>query len=633
MASVNTIRHLLPQHAATLLATTRLELAPATVYVPEVTGRAFRSVVVRVYARDGQQTAVNMTANTIGVKLGNGVWNDAIVTDTIGHSTDHQSWLFSRDVTAEFAANFGTGVSQLVQVAVQFDGIATQNISVALEITYEYDESAAPTRIKTVHIPLESLSGTVGQTLTAVGSFPALNTFLPEAGKVLRQVALEVTCRTGASSNVEAQLALAFDAEAEVLDDLHVSDLTTSVIYVRNWVRDDLDSAVAHTLSARSTASSHPFSCFAAVLVVTYEYDEATTTTVLNSLRLPAIEEPGFIGRSAAPSRAKVEVFIHEPGPITLQRSALAFLWNANGQCTLAVQAGAQASARSYFHAQGNADCMFTALHGLDADSAAGAAWTLARGRNVLDVVFWGTNSSFPWITNCTALFYLNYTSAKAAAGTHAHAHTTAHLLAATGGDATQQDVPAVAPTLPTGDHFVVSAGIMLDLCAGGAASGLGLSITAQVLANEGDGGGWTQAYAGHATQDNEVYTVRSYARCRTLFRRYLQDPDPARLALGAAREYRRVAVDTPSRAALLLLLTLHQHKYTVSGNVEGYTGDGSGITVDLHRAASDEHIGRTTTAVGGSFSLPWYDDTEDVYVQADVPGVGAGRSAVGRAS
>jgi hypothetical protein len=75
------------------------------------------------------------------------------------------------------------------------------------------------------------------------------------------------------------------------------------------------------------------------------------------------------------------------------------------------------------------------------------------------------------------------------------------------------------------------------------------------------------------------------------------------------------------------IFFTYHTISRTISGTVSGYTGDGSGITVEAHRTDNDEKIGSTTTAAGGTYSITWYDDTINCYAQARQDATHVGRS------
>ena len=66
---------------------------------------------------------------------------------------------------------------------------------------------------------------------------------------------------------------------------------------------------------------------------------------------------------------------------------------------------------------------------------------------------------------------------------------------------------------------------------------------------------------------------------------------------------------------------------YVVTGTVTGYTGDGSGIAVGVHRVDTGELIGSAATSVGGWFYFEAADDTTALFVQARQSDTLVGRS------
>lgn len=76
-----------------------------------------------------------------------------------------------------------------------------------------------------------------------------------------------------------------------------------------------------------------------------------------------------------------------------------------------------------------------------------------------------------------------------------------------------------------------------------------------------------------------------------------------------------------------MLYITYHAITYAVSGTISGYTGDGSGIVVDVHRADTDEKVLSGITAAGGGFSLTWYDNVVTLFAQAIQDATHVGRS------
>jgi hypothetical protein len=75
-------------------------------------------------------------------------------------------------------------------------------------------------------------------------------------------------------------------------------------------------------------------------------------------------------------------------------------------------------------------------------------------------------------------------------------------------------------------------------------------------------------------------------------------------------------------------VITYHSITYTVSGTVSGSSG--GTVTLNLHRATSGEKILSTTRTGNGTYTFTWYDNTEDLFVEARESGTLLGRSDTG---
>jgi hypothetical protein len=78
----------------------------------------------------------------------------------------------------------------------------------------------------------------------------------------------------------------------------------------------------------------------------------------------------------------------------------------------------------------------------------------------------------------------------------------------------------------------------------------------------------------------------------------------------------------------LMAITTYHGITFTASGNVINYTGDGSGITVTVHRSDTGEKIATATTAIGGAYTVTEVFDTNITHFsEARQDGTHLGRS------
>ena len=232
-----TIEYAFPLNTASVASATLRTFTAITVNIPETTSRTFRSVIVDFSSQDGGAAAASTTAILTNVQIGAVAVSANTVTQTITNSGENQSFHFLRDATAYFQTNF-TGTSQTVTVGITNTGNVTQNASAKIIITYEYDDSAATTRIKTVKIPIDGNNGALTNAYVNVGGLasqiPALDTFLPEASKVYRSIFFEMLVHTGASVVTTSTLDVSYNGGAATVADLtYASTLNTDISYRR----------------------------------------------------------------------------------------------------------------------------------------------------------------------------------------------------------------------------------------------------------------------------------------------------------------------------------------------------------------------------------------------------------------
>lgn len=606
-------------------------LSGITLYVPETGSRAFKSVALVLFARDDQGAAATLSDITVGLSLGAAA-PQSYSAASFGATGEAQSWHFLWDVTGYFAANFGTGTSQTCGLTVTPTGPAINYYTAKLVITYEFQDSAATTRLKTVRIPIQSHQGTLPTALTTLGTgngvanVPALDTYLPEAGKVYRQKWFEMEAQTAGFDSSTFSLRLALDAEAEVIEPGHNQTMATGLLHRRVWVRDDMDPATTHEFKVRASATNK-FPNLGAFLCVTYEYNHSTTTTVMNSVIVPMDNPTAYFGSTGDQQRLEGELWVEEPGTITIKDSAAIVRYHPNGTGTITMRAGAQAD-KTYSGQTASSTCGGTQIvHRLDTD---GSGITLARGRNTFSI---DLEAVTPQNTNgfVGAAAIVNYTSGKASAGADAHNKSVFQVGQERQNTSNIRHNP-VTPYKPANEASAFLQGVAVEMNWQINRTDFGMTLSVERQAGEGPGAGFLPVGSWHMTTDNELVNEPMWVGCRGQFRRYAGDPDPARVDYWAARDWRLEATGNPG-VWYGLWATYHCLTFTVSGTVNGYSSTGAGIAVRLHDATTGELRLSGTTTTGGAYSLTWYDSARQVYVDARQDDTRVGRSPNGNAT
>jgi hypothetical protein len=637
-----TIEYALPTlSAVSITSGTYTVSADTNIYIPETTSRAFKSVTLEVVGHDA--VAVTTSITEWGVEgscdAGNNYTTTTVATANANSGENH-SFVFIADMTAEFTARFGAGTSGTFQwgiYVVQAAGIIN-DCTAKLYITYEYDDTAHSTRIKTVRIPIESNTSRLTNILAQIGTnqVPALNTFLPESSKVYRQIFFELWTNTAPSAVTDTTFAVALDAEAEVASDTVAGTMLTPISFRMRWVRNDMATDTVHALKARSTAVTSTFTNVGGWLTVTYEYDHENSTSIMNSLVLDTVIDRAPVQVLANAHVYTVKKFIEEPGTITLKQSGIFIEPSVNTtSASLSIAAGAQA-ARTYSISlrTGQATDDFI-MHRVDSGGAQGAGIAVARGENTWTFKWYASTANA--ISACDAKLILNYTSDKAVGGDGVHAHSIHYVLfdnnitSAT----VVSGVPLCTPNIIEPNYYLVGAMYMIYNTFYASSVG-GYSLNAKWQADEGPGAGWcfigNFMLVGGGERQFSIFRVPA----TDAFMRYPGQSKTAgngRMDIEAASRNHLLHTSTTGQIGVTMWATYHSFTKTVNGTITGYTGDGSGITVDIFRQDTDELIGSTTTSIGGGYTFTWHDDIIGVYAVARQDSAHVGRSDNGNAA
>lgn len=612
---------------ATLAANTKRTFTGKTIYLPE-SSKVFKSVTMIATWGDDATAATSPTNWILGVKLGAVAESTATVTDTVTNSGEAWTFRARRDVTAYFTTNW-TGSSMTWEASIQQATSATQNHSVKLIITYEYDDTSSA-HVKTVRIPVEStrsLLTTSYQTVGGATAIPAIGgSFLPESSVTVRQVWVELWGNTADITTATDWIATARVNGSGTYDWWD----NESALLSGRWAYGIIDITAENLTAARSlecivTGITSRMTWTGGMVCVSYEFDPAASTTILNSLLVGAVDTVGQMGGTAAGDEDYWgrTIYIDEPGTITMQPSAVCLFFNDLGAFTANVAVGSQTDTAFAQTAAGVQAGQFSLVHRIDAAGAKGTAgMTLARGPNDYNIQFRSATASAGW--NLSGFLLLNYTSSKATAGVGVHAQSRYFHLADTAADQTIRQVNDVTTvTIPESQYWLVGATVDIDAQVTALASG------SLVLSLERTSGlGWDPTYIGTFRSDNELMLMTPFGAARANWQRWPGDPDPDRADIETARDWRLDSLPN-MWASWGIWATWHAHSFTIAGTVSGYAdADGAGLTVNIHRASTGELVKSVTTTAGGDFSTTWGDDVGELYVEVYEDATHVGRSA-----
>jgi hypothetical protein len=592
-----------------------------TLYLPEGT-RTIKAAWVEISFDDLATSATNITTKTVSVAL-NG--NSATTTNANAwtQSGENISGILFRDFTSHFQTHF-TGSSATITVNVTLAQATTgfANVNTIVYITYEYDDTAT-THLKTVWIPLNAPNTSLPTTKTSHDTVPALDTYLPEASKTYRNIHIITQGNTSGNSTTDFVLSYELSNLGTTTTGLYECALNTDRWTRFVWdVTDVLLTApgytdVTHTFNVwTSTGGGSRMNCMQAWMVVTYEFNASTTTSVMNSILLPMeIDTP--LGQSNTIfQRSSREVWIQESNPSVTRISALGTYGATGNQAGFNVRIGSG----SFETLTTGGSGFIAGIKGFMIRNDSPTGITLARGRNTLFLDSYETSATIQG-GNYGVLWILNYTSDKHTDGVGAHNHTVIQPLHfhGTGGGVIRALSSAAGVPIPETDYFITAAGLKFDYLNSGTGVWGSPSVNMERLSAEG-GPAFESAYGDAGVTDAETGLNTVWAQVRSLFKRWSGDTESGRMDVTTDRRYYMYLPNQANVAAayfkmLSMYVTYHTITYNVSGNIAG--SNGGTVNIELHRTGTSEEVKATSRTGNGSYSFTWFDDTENVYVLA----------------
>lgn len=629
--SLKTVEYAFPP-LASMVDNTLTALTTITVYLPEAS-KVFKSVIIKVSAMSTATATGNVTSRRVRTQLTSAPVADITTNSNLYTGSGEDIFVFhAADLTSHFNT-YWSGTSQTLDCSVQYDGTATgiawTNVCATVYITYEYDDTSA-TQIKTVRIPLNENvgNGVTTKPGTALATIPALDTELPEAGKVYRSSFVVFQGNINRAAATDCTVTFQLDSLTA-----HTTGVFEGVSNTDFWVRYIWD--ISAQLDTANTMGYYRYGSLASCwnhmqswLVVTYEFTLSGTTALFNSVMLPiAIASP--MGSSTVVyQRTERELFIEEPATITTKQIAFYPHWDQSASMGSSMQMRVGTGS---FVAYTDRAATLAGSNG--AMCRNDSAFTLARGRNELSFDIISTSSTQLGF-NVSGFWLVNYTSGVPTAGPCAANHTVLWNLGAKfdGAAGVSRTVSAIAPALPETYRFYSAVGLRYEYVSNSTGSAAGVTVLVERLASTEGGLKWESAYTDIGLTSPETGLRHCFAQIRTLFNRWANDPylvangHGDRLDLQTARRWRAVIGNNCSSFDYLdLMLTYHNITFSIAGNITGSSGGTVNITA--HRTATGEIIAETSRVGDGAYSVPWYDNTENVYVVAKESGTLLGRS------
>lgn len=624
---LKTIEYVLPRNISDVAeGTSYTDSADTTIYIPETSSRVIKSALLYIYWHDNHAT-VSADISDISIRGSCDSGSNWTTVDAISGSRSDSGENFpyfsSIDMTAEFTARFGSGSSGTFRYGFFIDYTATgptvTNITAKIVITYEYDDTSATTRVKTVRIPIETLNGylsdthqAIKQTSTASNQIPDLNDFLPEASKTYRSIFLEIYLESvnGTTNNVVLYMKIdsgGTEVAWGTIQGANQSNLSQTLY----WDISSLDTANPHELYARhNDTGASSFYNIGAILTVTYEYDHANSTSILNSLVVCPVDprEYGDTASNQAQGIGYFDLFIEEPTTITMvQSGVVAHGYRAPTTNDFVMYAGSQ-SPRIYDGISSAVTGHTTIVHRIDSGGHSGGAFTLTRGKNSLLFAFY---NSIAGAYNYKPIAIINYTSGKHSSGDGVHNHTIFSLVGFDNQPGiTNHFITFSCVSIPETDYFINDYYLEGNFWGGSQVQGtfmLNFLDAESYIYKMITLGMWASGGAENAYHFIP-FPLRNY------FYRWAGDSSNR---MNPENNRRLGWAQASFSVGWVNILTYHSITYTVSGTISG-SGGGTVYWDAFSKAIGKLPIASGNRSGNGTYSFTWYDDTSgDVYVRA----------------
>lgn len=609
---------------------TLTNLTQITVYLPESGTKTIKKAWVEVSMDDIiTATGGTTTTKTVNLRLGAIAYTSTTNANDITNTAENVSLCLVRDFTSHFTTNW-TGTSMTCDLQVQINQstgttLGQVNVGTTLYITYEYDDTST-THLKTVYIPLNAPTGPLPTTKTSHDTVPALDTYLPELSKVYRNIHIVTEVSSGISTTTNYTNTYELSSLGTKVTGNYESSFITDRRHRYVWnITDYITTNVTHTFNVLSSLAN-VMDAMQAYLIVTYEFNASTSTSIMNSVMLPT-NITNLSGTDATTFNTFKKDFFVQESNVVLSR--LAAYVNFQGSNTALPSLNVKVGTGSFisytisgiFTVAGNRGFM------IRNDAPTGLSFT--RGKNILELNMYNTTigqRGGAWGCN----WVVNYTSDKHADGVGAHNKTVRYPYFTQDTDAGTNERTSAAESIiiPETEYFINNFGMRLSTMTN---YNPGINVKVERLTGEGYNM-FEDIFTDSTKMTFEMGNYMYYFDDKKLFYRWNGDADSFRINPEVARRY---FVENPGTIAHFMLLegivTYHSIDYAVSGNITN--SNGGTVNIYLRRASSGELLKATSRVGNGAYSFIWYDNTEDLYVDAYESTTYKGRSANGVAT
>lgn len=514
-----------------------------------------------------------------------------------------------------------------------------------MSLKYTYNDSNLIWHTKTVRIPINSLIGSsiCGGTLQILdksGSFPALDTFLPEISKSYKDIVVEFYSFTSVNATTSCSLLYNIDNGTTFSSSLYRNDVNGAVFGYDTWRLNtsSFDTSISHSIYIGSTLAN-TFSQLGAIVNVTYTYNVPSSSRILNSVVLNGLSDPGTLQASTAANYRNKKFLISEPGTINLRQSGYLLFCTSAVTRTVSFKCGSQ-NFVNYRLLQGSVNSgNYPIIHRIDSDSSGSTALTLTRGYNDFKTSWYADATDT--IGGFSGLLILNYESDKSSLGVGAHNHTL--NLTITGSTVSTQNNTFLWPSasfIPESNYYINDAAPLIYRFINTAIEPYQFMMYYTGSERQGLDSSGSEAITSLADTDAE-YGTRIFApNISNFIQRYPNDTSTEKMNIQTRRRYILQSIANCISSAEMYL-TYNSLTFTITGSIEDYTGNGA-MQIKIFDVVQNKMVLSSSSGIGGNISETWYEDVNNLqiiaynsssYAVSDIKPAGSGSFSISFAS
>lgn len=602
--------------------------------IPELSSRTFTDVVLQFHGRNsGLESSTAHAGYTMSIQIDSQPTESFTCPDIISNTPEQVSWFYFATASAYFNTYF-TASAHNVRFGLYSSNTRTIAQSFKLLCNYQFDDATTTTSIKTVRLPINSVtSSLLGTTRQYLGNYtasiPALDIYLPESSKTYRDIFVEYHANDAAAAATNFQLRTQIDT-ATSASRYTVSQSLQSAAYYYDieTLSGSISTATTHSIQVASNLANR-FTGLGGILYVTYEYDYTGSNTILNSNIYTFGNASNYLSKTQG-SFIKKKIYVPETGSITLARSGIMLYQNGANPATLVVGTTSESFVRYVIGAGSIQTGPVPLIFQIDGTGSTDTGLSIASGLNDIPLYMYTDTNNVAGNIFGGGLLYLNYYSAKTQNPAQ-HTKTLCRSVVATNNMGANTltffyNTYLASENINDSRYYIQDMTNIYHVLYGKAGNVPIYDISEFVCFYTGSDYQGSQnpftmcSYA--MANDARILFVSSVSDMTPFIRRYKEavSTDP-KIIVENTHSYGHRTISVTSTQLItfthLQYQTYHGLTFTITGSIQNYSGSGI-IPLIVYDYDTGAKLFTTQSKLGGIIDTYWYDRHSNLMIVAE---------------